>query len=82
MATLPSSNPGAHRLPISSVLSCRQLAKILQSFGDLPLMSGRTDYAITGFKTRPDGLPATTASQVELPPTSQDDDSSLPKEVY
>jgi len=70
MATLPSPNSGTHKLPIASVLSCRQLAKILQSFGDLPLMSGRTDYAITGFKTRPDGLPATTAAQIELPPSS------------
>ena len=66
MDPIHPSPQGPRKIPISAVLTCRQLAAILQTFGDLPLMSGRTDYAITGFKTRPDGLPSTTASQVSL----------------
>ena len=44
-------------------------------------MSGRTDYAITGFKLRADGLPSTTAVQVDIPPVSQQPDLSSSKEV-
>ena len=71
MASLPSEPTQKKRHPISTVLSCRELAEILKPYGDLPLMSGRTDYAITGFKLRADGLPSTTAVQVDIPPVSQ-----------
>lgn len=81
MATLPSSPSQKKRHPISTVLSCRELAEILRPYGDLPLMSGRTDYAITGFKLRADGLPSTTAVQVDIPPVSQQPDHSYSKEV-
>lgn len=41
---------------------------------------------ISGFKLRDDGLPSTTAVQVELPPHKQQDDSSaeptVSKEVF
>jgi len=86
MATIPESCAPKKRHPISTVLSCRELAEILRPYGDLPLMSGRTDYAISGFKLRDDGLPSTTAVQVELPPHKHQDDSSaeptVSKEVF
>jgi hypothetical protein len=84
MASLPQdTSPKNKRHPISTVLSCRELAEILKPYGDLPLMSGRTDFAITGFKLRSDGLPSTTAVQVDIPPVSrQHSEDSLSKEVF
>ena len=41
--------------------TCRELAKVLLKFGNQPLISGRSDYAITGFYVSPDGFIRTAA---------------------
>ena len=53
------------QVPIDSVPTCRQLAAQLEKFGDRPLLSGRTWFAITGFAIRQDGRVSTRAMEVE-----------------
>ena len=56
--------------PLSAMPSCRELGERLISYGDSPLLSGRTNFAITDFDIREDGLVCTKAKPV--------DESTLP----
>lgn len=58
-------SPSRPRVPSSSVPTCRQLAAQLEKFGDRPLLSGRTWFAITGFAIRQDGFVSTRAMEIE-----------------
>lgn len=59
-----SSDQEQPTFPLPPLPTCRQLGELLIVFGDTPLFSGNTDWAITGFVYRPDGKVSTRATKV------------------
>ena len=64
---MPQQDNGAQRPkhPYSAMPTCRELGERLAAYGDIPLFSGKTNFAITDFVFRPDGNLCTKARLVD-----------------
>lgn len=61
----PSSQDSRPKHPYNSLPTCRELGERLLAFGDIPLFSGSTNFAISDFIFRHDGLLCTKARLVD-----------------